>query len=135
MVVLVSIVLGSIVTPIVLPNVSGTSAWLLALLLRISLLPLIAALSYELQRASAKYCTTGPLRVLLWPGFLFQKITTREPTDEQVEVAISAMLGALWRERVGAAAASSDEPLVFANFRALRDASETSLRPNLAAAV
>jgi uncharacterized protein YqhQ len=66
--------------------------------LRLAMLPLIAAISYELQRFSAKYCTRGPLRVLLYPGFLFQKITTREPDDTQIEVAIAAMQGAFARE-------------------------------------
>jgi uncharacterized protein YqhQ len=31
------------------------------------------------------------VRILSWPGLLFQKITTREPTDDQIEVAIAAM--------------------------------------------
>jgi uncharacterized protein YqhQ len=93
-VVIISVVLGSIVTPLVLPNATGLVGQLETLALRISLLPLIAAVSYELQRLSAKYCTTGPLRVLLYPGFLFQKITTREPDDSQIEVAIVAMQAA-----------------------------------------
>ena len=95
-VVAVSIVLGSIVVPLVLPaGVEGIGAWLLTLAIRISLLPLIAAISYELQRFSARYCTTGPLRVLLWPGFLYQRITTREPDDRQIEIAIAAMQRAI----------------------------------------
>lgn len=98
-VVIVSVILGSIVTPLVLPNASGLEGQILTLALRISLLPLIAAISYELQRFSARYCTTGPLRVLLYPGFLFQKITTREPDDDQIEVAIAAMQSAVWREK------------------------------------
>lgn len=93
-VVIISVVLGSIVTPLVLPNATGLLGQLETLALRISLLPLIAAVSYELQRLSARYCTTGPLRVLLYPGFLFQKITTREPDDAQIEVAIVAMQAA-----------------------------------------
>ena len=93
-VVLISVVLGSIITPLVLPHATGIEGQLETLLLRISLLPLIAAVSYELQRLSARYCTKGPLRVLLWPGFLFQKITTREPDDSQIEVAIVAMQAA-----------------------------------------
>jgi uncharacterized protein YqhQ len=93
-VVIISVVLGSIVTPLVLPNATGWLGQLETLALRISLLPLIAAVSYELQRLSARYCTTGPLRVLLYPGFLFQKITTREPDDQQIEVAIVAMQAA-----------------------------------------
>jgi len=98
-VVIISVVLGSIITPLVLPNATGLAGQIETLALRISLLPLIAAVSYELQRLSARYCTTGPLRVLLWPGFLFQKITTREPDDSQIEVAIVAMQAARTRQK------------------------------------
>ena len=78
-------------SPLLLGNAHGFSGWVLTFLLRVALLPLVAAISYELQRLSARYCTTGPLRVLLYPGFLFQKITTREPDDAQLEIAIAAM--------------------------------------------
>ena len=57
----------------------------------------------ELQRVLAKYCTKGPGQVLLWPGFLVQKITTIEPDDKQLEVALSALLVTLEREQQGAA--------------------------------
>src|SRR5690606_9728773 len=90
-VILVSIVAGSVATPLLLPNMQGLEAQLLTLAIRIALLVPIAAVSYELQRLSARYCTRGPLRILLWPGFLFQKITTREPDDSQIEIAIAAM--------------------------------------------
>ena len=106
-VIIVSVVLGSIVTPLLLPNVQGTEAQILTLGIRIALLPPIAAISYELQRLSARYCTRGPLRVLLYPGFLFQKITTREPDDAQIEIAISAMHAAIWRESKGVDGAAS----------------------------
>ncbi len=115
-VILVSIVLGSIVTPLLLPNVQGTEAQILTLGIRIALLPPIAAISYELQRLSARYCTRGPLRVLLWPGFLFQKITTREPDDAQIEIAIAAMRTAMWREEVGAELPADESALVFASY-------------------
>lgn len=104
-VIAVSIVLGATVSPLLLPHAKGASGWVLTFLLRVALLPLVAAISYELQRVSARYCTRGPLRVLLYPGFLFQKITTREPDDAQIEVAIAAMEMA----RVGELA--SAEPL------------------------
>lgn len=112
-VVLVSVILGSIVTPLVLPGATGIGGQLATLALRISLLPAIAAISYELQRFSARHCTTGPLRVLLWPGFLFQKITTREPDDTQIEVAIASMQSAFWRQREGDRAPASDQVRVF----------------------
>lgn len=115
-VVIVSVVLGSIVTPLLLPDVDGLVAQVLTLAIRIGLLPVIAGVSYELQRMSARYCTTGPLRVLLWPGFLFQKITTREPDELQLEIAIAAMRTAMWRESVGAEVPTDESPLVFPDF-------------------
>jgi uncharacterized protein YqhQ len=98
-VVILSIIVGSIVTPFVLPNAVGAVGQIQTLALRISLLPLIAALGYEFQRLSARYCSTGPLRFVNYPGFLYQKITTREPDDKQIEVAIAAMQSAVYREK------------------------------------
>jgi uncharacterized protein YqhQ len=103
-VVIVSVVLGAVLVPIALPSATGFTGQVTVLAFRLSLLPVIAAFSYELQRFSARYCTTGPLRVVLYPGFLFQKITTREPDDAQIEVAIAAMEGAATRERENPAA-------------------------------
>lgn len=100
-VILISIAVGAVVTPLVLPGASGFVGQLQVFGLRVAMLPLIAALSYELQRFTARYCTTGPLRAVLWPGFLVQKITTREPDDQQIEIAIAAMRAAMWREQVG----------------------------------
>lgn len=112
-VVIVSVILGSIATPLLLPGAHGLSGQIATLALRISLLPAIAAISYELQRFSARYCTTGPLRVLLWPGFLFQKITTRQPDDRQIEVAIASMQSAFWREREAERAPATERVQVF----------------------
>lgn len=116
LVVILSIVFGSVLTPLILPDAEGFFGQLQVFALRISMLPLIAAASFELQRFSARFCTTGPLRVVLWPGFLFQKITTREPDDAQLEIAIAAMQAASWRERVGETEPSSEAPLVFPSF-------------------
>jgi uncharacterized protein YqhQ len=65
---------------------------------KLPFLPLIAAVTFEIQRVFAKYCTTGPLRALLWPGFLVQKITTIEPDDSQLEVALASLRVTLFRE-------------------------------------
>ncbi|EYF06358.1 DUF1385 domain-containing protein [Chondromyces apiculatus] len=67
-------------------------------LMKLPFLPVIAAVTYEIQRVFARYCTTGPLRALLWPGFLVQKITTAEPDDAQLEVALASLRATLWRE-------------------------------------
>jgi uncharacterized protein YqhQ len=66
---------------------------------KLPFVPVIAAVTFEIQRVFAKWCTTGPLRVLLWPGFLVQKITTIEPDDEQLEVALASLKVTLLREK------------------------------------
>jgi len=90
---------------------------LLFFLMKLPFLPLIAAITFELQRVLSRYCTTGPLQVLLWPGFLVQKITTIEPDDQQLEVALSALLVTLRVERGEAKVRASDE--TFASYGAL----------------
>lgn len=114
-VVVVSILVGSVAAPLLLPDVEGILGQLLLLALRIALLPVIAAFSYEFQRFSAKHFTKGPLQVFLWPGFLFQKISTVEPSDDQIEVAIAAMKTAEWRDR-NRDANTRAEPLHFVDF-------------------
>jgi uncharacterized protein YqhQ len=123
-VIVVSAVLGALAAPLLLPNAKGVLGWVLTFLLRVMLLPLIAAISYELQRLSARFCTTGPLRALLLPGFLFQKITTREPDDAQLEVAISAMEVARVRDEAEhkAKASDPDNLHVFDSFEGVREA-------------
>lgn len=66
---------------------------------KLPFVPVIAAVTFEIQRVFAKWCTTGPLRVLLWPGFLVQKITTIEPDDDQLEIALASLKVTLLREK------------------------------------
>jgi uncharacterized protein YqhQ len=120
-VIVVSIILGALVAPVLMPNLEGWLGQVALLVIRIGLLPLIAAISYELQKLSARFCTTGWRRILLYPGFLFQKITTREPDDDQVEIAIAAMETAAWRERIQSGAPHGDDPIVFASFTRFRE--------------
>lgn len=77
-------------------------------LAKLPFLPLIAAVTFEIQRLFARYCTKGPLRALLWPGFLVQKITTMEPDDSQLEVALASLQATLWREKAVEAPARED---------------------------
>ena len=120
-VIVVSIILGSLVAPLLMPNVEGWAGQVALLAIRIGLLPVIAAISYELQKLSARFCTKGWRRVVLYPGFLFQKITTRDPEDEQVEIAIAAMETAAWRDRIQEKAPHGQEPIVFASFGRFRE--------------
>jgi uncharacterized protein YqhQ len=87
--------------------------------LKLPFLPVIAAVTFEIQRIFARYCTTGPLRLLLWPGFLVQKITTIEPDDDQLEVALASLKATLWREHAVSAAPPSATDRTFVNFEAL----------------
>ncbi len=64
---------------------------------RVVLVPVIAGISYELLKASA----TAPwLHALSWPGIQLQRITTKEPDDGMVEVAISSLLASLTENEV-----------------------------------
>lgn len=100
MVALVSILVFTGLGPF-LPNLGlgrlGDNVLFLAM--KLPFLPLIAAVTFELQRLLARHATKGPLRLLLWPGFLVQKITTIEPDDAQLEVALAALSVAAKREQ------------------------------------
>ena len=60
-----------------------------------SLLPLLGGISYELLRLSDKRHDNRFLRWLMAPGLWLQKITTKDPDDAQIEVAIEALKSAL----------------------------------------
>ena len=62
---------------------------------RIVLIPVIAAVGYELLRLGARHRSNPIVRAIMWPGILVQKITTRQPTDDMIEIAIVAMEEAL----------------------------------------
>ncbi len=57
---------------------------------RILLIPVIAGISYELIRLAGKFSKYRIVNILFYPGLLLQKITTREPDIDQIEVAISS---------------------------------------------
>jgi uncharacterized protein YqhQ len=64
------------------------------MLSRIILLPVIAGISYEVIRFAARRGTS----VMAWlvaPGLWLQRITTKEPSDDQVEISIRALEGAM----------------------------------------
>ena len=67
--------------------------------IRIVLLPLIAGLAYEVTGSGpASVPTSRSSSVLLWPGLQLQRLTTREPDDSMVEVAVAAMQAVVARE-------------------------------------
>jgi uncharacterized protein YqhQ len=69
----------------------GRPAWYWLITSRILLLPVIAGLAYELIRFAGKHQSNRVVMTLLAPGMWLQRLTTREPTLEQVEVSIRAL--------------------------------------------
>ena len=67
--------------------------WLV--LSRIVLIPVIAALSYEVVRFSGFHADNPFVRVIMTPTLVLQALTTRQPDDDQIEVAVAAMNHAL----------------------------------------
>ena len=63
--------------------------------LRIALLPVIMGISYELIKISPKYEKQAWFKILISPGLLMQRLTTRQPNDRQLEVATAALLAAI----------------------------------------
>jgi len=120
MVAFVSVIVFSTVAPL-LPHlpVSRVVENILLIVLKLPFLPVIAAVTFEIQRIFARYCTTGVLRLLLWPGFLVQKITTIEPDDDQLEVALASLKATLWREHAASVAPAEATDRTFLNFAAL----------------
>jgi uncharacterized protein YqhQ len=85
---------------------------------KLPFLPVIAAVTFELQRLLARYASTGPLRFLLAPGFLVQRITTAEPTDDQLEVALASLRATLFREDEGLHAGAGEDDVSFPTYDA-----------------
>src|SRR5438477_7975717 len=78
--------------------VPSTAHFAIKLGARVVLIPLIAGLAYEVIRFSARHLDSRLCRALITPGLWLQKITTNEPDDTQLEVAIVALKEALMYE-------------------------------------
>src|SRR5881392_2305287 len=77
----------------------GRPAWYWLIATRILLLPLIAGIAYELIRFAGKHSDNRILMTLLAPGLWLQRLTTRQPSLDQVEVSIRALRDVLELER------------------------------------
>jgi uncharacterized protein YqhQ len=76
----------------------GQPAWYWLITSRILLLPVIAGIAYELIRFAGKHTSNRALMTLLAPGLWLQRLTTREPSLDQLEVSIRALKDVLQRE-------------------------------------
>ena len=80
-----------VIVSIVLFSIMPDFGFAVRLAYRILLIPVIAGVSYELLRLSGKYKDSAITKVLIFPGITFQRLTTKEPTDDMLEVSIKAV--------------------------------------------
>jgi len=90
-----SFLFAVLIIAIILFALLGHQSLWLRIVSRIVLLPVIAAFGYEFTRISARYADNRVMRVFFAPGLALQMMTTRQPSDAQVEVAISALKGVI----------------------------------------
>ncbi len=83
------------VVSIIVFSIFKLDAFWAIFLSRLVLIPVVSGLSYELIRFSAPRCQKGFFRSIVLPGLALQRITTKEPSDDQLEVAIQALKEAL----------------------------------------
>lgn len=88
---------------------SGFGRFLLVVASRILLMPLVAGIAYEV---TVKWAGTRPdnpvVKVLLWPGLQMQRMTTREPDESMIEVAVEATKLVIAREEAEARKAAGE---------------------------
>jgi len=90
----------------------GLPAWYWLLASRILGIPLIAGLSYEVIKWAGKNRRKRWVRAIMWPGLMLQNLTTREPDEEELAVAIASLEAVLARESPEAAAAAQQIEIV-----------------------
>jgi uncharacterized protein YqhQ len=87
----------------------GLPAWYWLVASRILGIPLIAGISYEVIKWAGKNRRKRWVRAVMWPGLMLQNLTTREPDEEQLAVAIAALERVLAEETPGEAGESPIE--------------------------
>lgn len=88
-------------------SVAGNPALWLKILSRILLLPVVAGIAYEAQRFTGRHFDMAWVRILAQPGLWLQRLTTGEPSDDMLEVAIAALTEVRSSEPTAAGSAAS----------------------------
>jgi len=88
------------VIAIIVYSMVPTPSWWSIITSRIVLIPVIAGLGYEVIRYAAKRMDRGWVRVAMRPGLLLQRLTTREPDLDQLEVAIVSLRAVMSAEQL-----------------------------------
>ena len=94
-----SFVLYVLVLSILVFSLLGVEGWLYMLASRVVVIPLLAGIAFEFIMWSARNQDSTVVRALVWPGLQMQRLTTREPSDDMVEVAMTSLKKVLSMEK------------------------------------
>ncbi|MEJ7841314.1 MAG: DUF1385 domain-containing protein [Rubrobacter sp.] len=86
-----SFVLYVLVLSILAFSLLGVEGWLYMLASRVVVIPLVAGIAFEFIMWSARNEKNPIVKILVWPGLQMQRLTTREPSDDMVEVAMASL--------------------------------------------
>ncbi len=89
-----------VVLSIIIFSLLGPMPVILRLFSRVLLIPVLAGIAYEYIRWTANHLNNPIVKILVSPNLLLQKLTTREPDENMLEVAISALKTVLEREKL-----------------------------------
>ncbi len=92
--------LSVVVISILLFSLLGRPDWWLRVLSRILLIPVVAGMAYEYIRFSARHMDNRVIRAITAPNLAMQRLTTREPDSDMLEVAITAFNGMMAAEKM-----------------------------------
>tara|TARA_B100001750_G_scaffold245135_1_gene264030 strand:+ start:2814 stop:3731 length:918 start_codon:yes stop_codon:yes gene_type:complete len=85
--------------PLILPLIHQSNNFIIELIYRILLVPIIGGISYEFIRLFGKNANNSVVKILLIPGLWLQNLTTNQPEDDQIEVALASMNSVLEAEQ------------------------------------
>jgi len=97
-VLLISILFFSVVFPLLGAGRKGWAIQMLYIAIKIALMFPIAGMAYELNRYASRHMDSPLLRAAVAPGLWVQRLTTREPSDDQIEIALIALRKTLMME-------------------------------------
>lgn len=89
-----------VISIVVYTFVPKQDTFLINLLVRLAFLPIIAGISYEYLKISAKYSQNAFVNIFVAPGLWFQRITTKDPDNSQLEVSLKSLSEALAMEKI-----------------------------------
>lgn len=93
-----SFILYVLVLAVLVFSLLGVEGWLYMITSRIIVIPLVAGLAFEFIMWSARHQSNSVVKALVWPGLQMQRLTTREPDDDMVAVAMASLKKVLSKE-------------------------------------